>query len=59
LVQKLSDIELWLGEIASLLNKISDSYEDGTYSGMHALADELVRLIRYSADRESSRRGWY
>jgi|GEM_PF-4577395 len=59
LVQKLNDIELWLGEIASLLKKKSSSSGDGTYSGMHALADELVRLIRYSADRESSRRGWY
>jgi len=59
LVQKLSDIELWLGEIASLLKENRGSADNGTDRGMHALADELVRLIRNSADREFSRRGWY
>jgi len=59
LVQKLTEIELWLGEISHTLKENRGSAEDGTYRGMHALADELVRLIRNSADREFSRRGWY
>ena len=59
IAQALNGIELKLDQISEALRSDNNRAATGVYTGLPSLAEELVRIIRNTADREHSRRGWY
>jgi len=59
IVQALANIEVKLGDIASEMRSNRNPAASGENSDMSALAEEFLRHLRYGADRERERRGWY
>ena len=59
IAQALNGIELKLDQISEALRSDNNRAATGVYNGLPNLAEELVRIIRNTADREHSRRGWY